>query len=753
MKTSLIGFLILLILTIPGYSQSEQKVTDSNEVPELTWPREIDAEKGTVTIYQPQIDGYTANILEGRSAISYKPNDGEMSFGAFWFRAFLNIDKENRIASLDQIDILDLKFPGAEDSLKLERGKEFIRNKIEAMGIVMSLDRLIASLDEAEVVMEKSQKLNNTPPKVYYRQKPTILITIDGDPIWKEESSKNLKYCANSPFFIAQDLKSGNYYINGGDNWYVTTTPPTGWKPTEQVSKNILNFAEENKPETPKAETSEEDQDPVRPDIIVVTEPSELIVTDGEPDYQPIKATNLLYVSNTESDIIMEIGSQQHYVLLAGRWYMAKQLSADDWTFEEPEKLPVDFSKIPADSDVASVRVSVPGTEEANDALLEQAIPQTAEVSRTDTKIDVKFDGSPKFKQIPNTDVSYAENSDKQILKIKNKFYAVDNGIWFVADYPKGPYSVSDHRPEEVDQIPPDEPVYNTKYVYVYSATPQVVYVGYLPGYTYSYAYGGVPVYGTGYVYPYWYGSVYYPRPVTYGFNVHYNPYSGWGFSFGISAGGWVGWGYNPYYRPYWGPAGYHAGYRHGYYRGYHHGYNRGYASGYRRGMNQSQINNARNNVYRNQRTGVKSTRDLSAARAKDLSRPSSRPNNMYTDRKGNVYQRDKKGNYDKMNRPGGNPGATRPGTPSTRPATRPNQPSKPDTRPTKPSTRPGQPSTRPSTPNTRPSSQTRQQFDRSHQNRQQGTRNYQQHRSTQQRTAPRSTPSRSMPSRGGRRR
>jgi hypothetical protein len=746
MKTSLIGFLVLLFLSGSAYSQSEQEIDDLNEVPELTWPREIDTDKGLVTIYQPQIDSYTANILEGRSAISYKPIDGEMGFGAFWFRAFLDVDKENRIASLDQIDILDLKFPGAEDSLKLEKGKEFIRKKIEAMGIVMSLDRLIASLDEAEVVMEKSQNLNNTPPKVYYRQKPTILVTIDGDPIWKEESSKNLKYCANSPFFIAQDLKSGNYYINGGDNWYVTTTPPTGWQPTDQVSKNIRSFAEENKPETSNTEVSEEDQEPVKPDIIVVTEPSELIVTDGEPDYQPIKGTNLLYVSNTESDIIMEIGSQQHYVLLAGRWYKAKQLSGDEWTFEEPEKLPEDFSKIPADSDMASVRVSVPGTDEANDALLEQAIPQTAEVSRADTKIEVKFDGSPKFKQIPNTEVSYALNSDKQILKINNKFYAVDNGIWFIADYPEGPYAVSDHRPEEVDQIPPEEPVYNTKYVYVYSTTPQVVYVGYLPGYTYAYAYGGVPVYGTGYVYPYWYGSVYYPRPVTYGFNVHYNPYTGWGFSFGISAGGWVGWGYHPYYRPYWGPAGYHTGYRHGYYHGYHHGYNSGYAAGYRRGMNQSQINNARNNVYRNQRTGVKSTRDLSAARAKDLSRPSSRPNNMYTDRKGNVYQRDKKGNYDQMNRPGGKPGSTRPSAPTTKP-------SKPNTKPT---TRPSQPSTRPSKPTqptTRPNNQTKQQFDRSYQNRQQGTKNYQQHRSTQQRSMQRSAPSRSMPSRGGRRR
>lgn len=758
MKSNLICLFLFFLLNTPVFCQEDQVQINTQDIPELVWPREITTKEGIVTIYQPQIDKYLANILEGRSAISFKPKDGDMSFGAFWFRAFLIVDKENRLASLDQIDILDLKFPGSEDSLKLEQGKEFIRKKIEEMDIVMSLDRLIATLDEAEVVTEKSQDLNNAAPRVYYRQSPTILITIDGEPIWKEEKSKNLKYCANSPFFIAQDLKSKVYYINGGDHWYETTTPPTGWKLTDRVSKNIKSFASENKPQTQEQEGEDSAKKQTPPDIIVVYEPSELIVTDGAPDYQTIEGTNLLYVSNTENDIVMEVASQQHYVLLAGRWYKAKKMEGDEWAFEEPEKLPADFSKIPKDSDMATVRVSVPGTDEANDALLEQAIPQTAAVSRTDTKMDVQFDGSPKFKQIPNTDVSYALNSDKQILKINNKFYAVDNGIWFVADYPQGPYKVSDYRPKEVDQIPPEEPVYNTKYVYVYDATPQVVYVGYLPGYTYAYAYGGVPVYGTGYVYPYWYGSVYYPRPVTYGFNVHYNPYTGWGFSVGISAGGWVGWGYHPYYRPYWGPAGYHAGYRHGYYNGYHHGYNQGYASGYRRGMNQSQINNARNNVYRNQRTGVTSTRDLAAARTRDVSRPANRPNNMYSNKKGNVYQRDNKGNYNHMNqRPSTKPGGTRPSSPATRPSQPNTPPSQPSTRPTSPTNRPTNPGMKPNQPSTppstRPSNQTRQQFDRSHQNRQQGNRNYQQHRSMQQRSTPRTSPNRSMPSRGGRRR
>ena len=77
------------------------------------------------------------------------------------------------------------------------------------------------------------------------------------------------------------------------------------------------------------------------PDLIVVTKPSELISTDGKPDYATIEGTSLLYASNSEDDIVMDINTQQHYVLIAGRWNHSKTLDDGDWKFVEPEDLPV----------------------------------------------------------------------------------------------------------------------------------------------------------------------------------------------------------------------------------------------------------------------------------------------------------------------------------------------------------------------------------------------------------------------------
>ncbi len=64
------------------------------------------------------------------------------------------------------------------------------------------------------------------------------------------------------------------------------------------------------------------------PQIIVATEPTELIVMDGSATYSTIYGTNLLYVSNTQNDVFMEIDSQDYYVLLSGRWFTTKSFES-----------------------------------------------------------------------------------------------------------------------------------------------------------------------------------------------------------------------------------------------------------------------------------------------------------------------------------------------------------------------------------------------------------------------------------------
>jgi hypothetical protein len=403
----------------------------------------------------------------------------------------------------------------------------------------------------------------------------------------------------------------------------------------------------------------------VIPEIVVRTTPAELIQTDGEPDYQPVEGTTLLFVKDSDTNIIMDTGTQMHFILIAGRWYASTGLEGP-WKYVNGFDLPADFAKIPADSPLGEgVLAAVPGTQAAREALLENQIPTTAEVDRKTATVTVTYDGEPQFKAIEGTQMSYAINTDKSVLLIDNRYYCCDQAIWFESDAPSGPWIVSTAVPAAVSSIPPEVPVYNVKYVQVYDSTEDVVYVGYTPAYTGSYIYNGCVVYGTGYYYQPWYGAYYYPRPVTFGFSVHYSPYGGWGMSFGMSYG-WFSMSVGGYGHPgYWGAGGYHAG--------YHHGYRQGFGAGYVAGSRNPQVGHHGNNLYKDRQNGVRNTagRDGAATRPSQQpaggrggagARPSQQPNNVYSDRSGNTY-RNQSGEWQQRSKDGWQKGGNNPST------------------------------------------------------------------------------------------
>ena len=219
-------------------------------------------------------------------------------------------------------------------------------------------------------------------------------------------------------------------------------------------------------------------------------------------------------------------------------------------------------------------------TSQAKEAVLDNSIPQTATIDRKKATTQVEYAGEPKFEKIPGTDLEYAVNTGKSVFKQGTKYYALDQGVWYEADSPNGPWTVSVTPPtKEAEKIPASNPHYNAKYVKVYDSSDDTVTTGYTPGYTGSYVDNGSVVYGTGYDYPgYSTADTYIPpaAPDTYGYSAAYDPYeSSWGYqssSYNPSswlgpglvgaglglAGGYAIWGnHNNYGGGYWGPGGY----------------------------------------------------------------------------------------------------------------------------------------------------------------------------------------------------
>ena len=671
--------LLLLALLLNVVSVSAQQ---------LTWPKEIPLSKtgGKVIIYQPQPDELTGNTLTGRAAIAGKEKaSDELVFGAIFFEAKLMTDKATRKGRLESIKITNAKVSGLDDEEKIKKLIALIEKEVPKWNIEISLDQLASTIKKQH---PNAEIYNNTPPKIIYKDKPTTLVILDGEPKIQQDKNLEAERVVNSPGLIFKEGAQWNMY-NGGI-WYKSTAVLAGWTAAPGMSKKVKSINDQiKKQEKENNDNKEVKEKPEATDILVSTEPAELIQTKGVPVYKVIDSTTLQYASNSGNDIFKD-ASGQLYILIAGRWYKSASLNGP-WVFNEPDKLPADFAKIPEGSAKDNVLVSVAGTDAAEEAIIDAEIPQTAKVDRKTATVKVEYDGEPKFEAIDGCSLQLGVNASLTVLKeASGKFFALDNGVWFVGDNAKGPWKVADVRPADVEKIPAKSAAYNASFVQIYESAPAYVIVGYTAGYLGSYVQGDpVIVFGTGFYYRPWYGSIYYPRPTTWGFGFSYNPWTGWsmgvgynvgflhvGFNFGggYAGGGWFG---PPMYVPPYRPVFVGGGY---------------YGRGPGRGGNTIIINNNHNNIYRpnnrpgnNNRPGIAgnvrplNNRPGSNYRSVNNNRlgnntgnrpgigginnnrpgnnsglgnnirrdakPSKQPNNVFADRDGNVFQKDKQGN------------------------------------------------------------------------------------------------------------
>lgn len=539
------------------------------------WPREIARGDGTTyVIYEPQLDSLDGDTLLSRSAISIQHSGDEAPvFGAVEMTSTLDVVGDRaRIAGLT---VDRVRFPGMrEDSEEARELSSALEREIPRWNLDLSMTEIGRRLEQ----QANTEDLRNTPPKFLYVDQPAILISIDGEPRLRAIGSTGLERVVNTPFPVVFDRASKRYYFYGSSAWFATSDLTRGrWSQVSNPPANVVALFTDKARD---ARDSARDTPPLPADqlrrarILVATEPTELISTDGRPAMQPLVGSELLTVSNTDSDLFFDVPSQTWYIVVSGRWYRARSLSGD-WSFVESDRLPASFARIPPSSSKADALAYVAGTEAAKDAVMDSAVPQVVAVDRESAHFSATYDGPARFEPVPRTDLRYAVNTASQVFLADGRYYAVDQGIWFIADSPYGPWEVSGTRPVGLDDIPPSSPAYNTRYVYIYDVQPDVIYMGYTPGYLWSFPYGGAVVYGTGYRYRPWYGqNWYYPRPWTWGFSIHYSPY-GWNYGMSWNAG-WIGlswaWGDG------WGQ--WRPGYGRGYNRGYWNGYNNGYWQG-----------------------------------------------------------------------------------------------------------------------------------------------------------------------------
>lgn len=486
------------------------------------WPRVRSTNGNTVTLHLPQVERWTSNSFVARAAVEVRMAKAKSELlGVVWFEAHGTVDQSNRLVTLDRLEITKGRFPTATDNGS--NALAIVREVLPAGARTVSLDYLVTALGFVQAAARQGASgLKHEPPQIIWATNRTALIRIDGEPVLRPiEGKAALERVINTPALLVRDKASARFYLSGAGQWFAAASIQGPWGPAENPPAAIASLA------PPSTNQPSVNKDLPPPRIIISTTPAELLMTSGMPDWRSVSGAGLQYVIDSDNLIFFHNTNREVYVLLSGRWFKANSFRGP-WTYVAPHDLPTNFSRIPPNTPQAMALSSVPGTPQAELAVLANSVPTTATVNRHEATIQLTFDGEPKFKPIEGTQMSYAINAQLPVIRTDKGYFALDNGVWFTATSPSGPWQVATEVPDEIYSIPPTSPVYYATYARVYQASDDEVEVGYTAGYLGAFEDEGTVVYGTGWDYEPYYGDDYYGWGWTWGYGYVYVPWYQW---------------------------------------------------------------------------------------------------------------------------------------------------------------------------------------------------------------------------------
>jgi hypothetical protein len=523
------------------------------------WPRTIIQSGGTVVFYQPQVDSWSNyNEITWRQAFQLTPTGGRMVVGGASFRGTTSSDNDTHVVTIYGPQVTSTYFPGLGPAAAAQMD-QLVRTFVPPL-VDISVERLVAYMRTPANL--KTVSLNNTPPLILVAYSPTILLAVDGEPVFADIEGTGLKFVVNTVWPLFQDKANSQYYLLVNDLWLTAGSLYGPWSRVTSLPGDFRQLPTSGKfASVRKTMPPPHVHDPIVPAVTYATTPAEVILFDGQPQYAQIPGTQLVYATNTNSPVFVYSATQTYYYLTAGRWFSAPTLNGP-WNFATLS-LPPDFARIPLTSPASAVLGSVPGTPQAKDAVLIAQIPTTITVNPATAASQVKviYTGAPQFVAVEGTTLLYATNTPDRVIQVGDVYYLCLQGIWFMSATPQGPWTTAPSVPAVIYTIPPSSPVYNVTYVTQTTTSDGNIQASYTAGYLGAFvmgaALGAIVCSGTGYYYPAYIGypaygyPVWHPYPTAYGATPYYNTRTG---AYGWSQTAYGAYGsatraaqYNPY--------------------------------------------------------------------------------------------------------------------------------------------------------------------------------------------------------------
>ncbi|HEX6276145.1 MAG TPA: hypothetical protein VFZ53_24055, partial [Polyangiaceae bacterium] len=408
-------------------------------VQDIGWPRQLTRDGNVLVYYQPEVDEWkNYKELTCRVAFSLTPKGGKQLLGVASLKADTLVDKESRTVFLRDITVTSVRVPSA-DAGTAARIQQAFTSMMPAGGEPISVDRILAMVERGKMAA-RAAPVKHDPPPIFYSERAAVLLVVDGEPAHAPVEGTELEFVVNANWDLFRDKATKEYFLLTEKGWLAAKALGGPWTATRTLPKDMAKLPADKSFDAVKKKVPAPPAPNPPPEVIFSKVPAELVLLKGPAVYTKIPGTRLLYATNTDNDVFVDDATKQIYLLLSGRWFRSAALNGP-WTFASAN-LPPDFAKIPPASPKRHVLASVPGTDEAADAVMLAQIPTTAVIDKAAAAagVVVVYDGPPQFKPIPPTTVQYAVNTDQTVLKVGNAYYVCFQGVWFTSTAPTGPW-------------------------------------------------------------------------------------------------------------------------------------------------------------------------------------------------------------------------------------------------------------------------------------------------------------------------
>lgn len=186
------------------------------------------------------------------------------------------------------------------------------------------------------------------------------------------------------------------------------------------------------------------------PPIFRSEKPAILVIYTGEPGFQPIRGTSLMFCTNTNWDVFLDPSTTSYYLRNGESWLTAPDPVKGPW--KAAARLPADLDKLPNDKNWEDVRRNLPGKR--------AEVPPVVFTSKEPAEL-ILTDGTPTFTPITGTKLMFVSNtkSDVFLLTSESNYYFLTAGRWFRAASLDGPWkAATTSLPAEFAKIPEDHP-------------------------------------------------------------------------------------------------------------------------------------------------------------------------------------------------------------------------------------------------------------------------------------------------------